>query len=358
MKILVITQKVNENDATLGFFCNWLSKLAKIIGKVYVLALEKQNTDLTGNIELYSLGKENGSNRLSRFLKFNQVLAGLCLNKKIDIIFIHMCPEYALLVFPYAKIKRIPMVMWYAHGNINMYLWLAHLLVNRVVSSSKDGFRINSKKLRIVDQGIDVDKFNTETPNIKPQSKKKIILSVGRISPIKDYETLIRAADILINHKDIQDLKFQIVGAAPLNSQKRYLGLLRNMVMEYKLESYVQFVGPIPYTQIQNYYQNCDLFVSTSNTGSLDKAVLEAMVCGKLVITSNGAFRETLLPYANILIFERKNFRQLADNIAYLLGMDERMRDKIIKGLRDEVYQTHNLNNLADKMVGVFKEVV
>ena len=42
MKLLIITQKVDENDDVLGFFCGWLNKLAEQIDKIYVLAWEQR----------------------------------------------------------------------------------------------------------------------------------------------------------------------------------------------------------------------------------------------------------------------------------------------------------------------------
>ncbi len=352
MRVLIITQKIDENDNILGFFCSWLKKLAKRLDKIYVLALEGREVNLAENINLYYLNKENGNTGLiRRFLKFNQVLANLCLSKKIDIVFAHMCPEYAILAWPYAKLKNIPLVMWYAHGEINMRLRIAHFLVNRVVSSSKDGFRINSKKLVIVGQGIDIEKFKTKDLGFKIQNKEKIILSVGRISPIKNYEALIGTADILVNQKNIRNLKFRIVGGVPLESQNRYLDFLKHMVRECRLQDYVQFVGPAPYTQIQNYYQNCDLFVSTSNTGSLDKVVLEAMACGKVILTSNDAFKGILDGYSHELMFEKDNISALADKITSVLNISPQSYQKLGQELRNIVVERHSLDTLIESFI-------
>ncbi len=365
MKILVITQKLDNSDNILGFFSGWLNKLAKKVDKIYVVTLEKRNADLVKNIEWFSLGKENGSNRFNRFLKFNRVLMNLCLNKKIDIIFIHMCPEYAILIWPYAKLKRIPIVMWYAHGDVNISLRIAHLLVNRVISSSRDGFRINSKKLRIIGQGIDTEKFkiqdsylaNREAKFKINDNGKEVILSVGRISPRKNYETLIRAANILINYKNIRDLEFQIVGGIPTKSQKGYLVFLKSIISEYRLEDYVQILGPVPYTQIQNYYQNCNLFVSTSNTGSLDKAVLEAMACGKIIVTCNEAFRDFLKIYSHILMFDKNDIDSLAGKIIYTLKMEEYKKAIINNYLRQIVIENHNVDILINRLVNIFSQI-
>lgn len=357
MKILIITQRIDKNDSLLGFFCGWLKKLAKRIENIYVLTSEKRNADLAKNIKLYSLGKEHGSNGLKRFFKFHYIVARTLLNKKIDIIFLHMCPEYALLAFPYAKILRIPILMWYAHGCTNIKLKIAHLLVDKFVTPSKESLRIKSNKVIITGHGIDIEKFKVQSSRFKVNKTKRIILSVGRISPIKDYETLIGSANILINQQQIEDLEFQIVGGIPLNSQKRYLDFLKNMIREYKLEDCIQFIGPIPYTQIHNYYQNCDLFVSTSNTDSLDKTVLEAMVSAKPILTCNEAFRDVLGLYASSLMFSKKDAISLAERIQYLLDMDRDSKDILIQRLREKVLENHNLDRLVEKLVSIFSNL-
>lgn len=368
LKALVVTQKVDKNDDILGFFSKWLNELAKRLDKIYVLALEIGKIDLVRNVELHSLGKGCNNNRLRRVLKFNQILLNLCLTNKIDIIFIHMCPEYALLAFPYAKIMKIPMVMWYAHGATNMKLKIAHLLVNKVITPSKESFKIKSGKIIITGHGIDVDKFHPNlTDNLDifsdeglkeidkiQNNENKIILSVGRISPIKNYETLIMAAEALIKYRNIRNLRFQIVGDIPIKSQKGYLVFLKNMVKKYKLEDYVQFIGPVSYTQIHNYYQNCDLFVSTSNTGSLDKAILEAMACGKVILTCNEALSSILDGYSDKLMFENGNIYVLAEKIISLLDMSPQSYQELGHELRNIVVERHSLDELAGKIEEVF----
>lgn len=357
MKALVITQKVDENDAVLGFFSGWLDKLAKRIDNLYVFALEKKDANLAENIELYSLDRRNG-NRLRDFLKFNRILMNIFLNKKIDIIFIHMCPMYAILAAPYAKLFNIPLVLWYAHKEAGLKLRLAHFLSDRVLTPSKESFRVKSAKTIVTGHGIDIEKFRNS--GVRGQNNtKRIILSVGRLSPVKSYEALIETADILINQRNIKNLEFQIVGGTPIKSQGTYLDSLKDMVRKYRLEDYVQFIGPIPHTQIERYYQNCDLLVSASNSGSIDKAPLEAMASGKGVLTCNEAFKDMLNKYLQgQLIFEEGDAAQLSERIDSMLGMEEKSRDELGLDLRNTVSQNHNLDKLMDKFIVIFQGLV
>jgi len=42
MKVIIVTQKIDEEDCLLGFFCEWAKKIAKRLEKVYIITLEKE----------------------------------------------------------------------------------------------------------------------------------------------------------------------------------------------------------------------------------------------------------------------------------------------------------------------------
>ena len=87
MKILVITQKIDEEDCLFGFFCTWLEKMAKRFEKIHVITLERGRAKLPENIFIYSLGKEAGYGRLRLFLNFHACMAKILPKEKVDIIF-------------------------------------------------------------------------------------------------------------------------------------------------------------------------------------------------------------------------------------------------------------------------------
>ena len=356
LRVLMITQKVDLDDDILGFTHTWVNKLAERVERLYVLALAVGRHSLRDNVELFSMGKERGNSRLERLVNFNRVVGGLVLGRKVDVIFIHMCPRYAILAAPYAKLMRVPMVMWYAHGSVNPELRIAHSLVDKVVTSTKEGFRLKSDKVSIVGQGIDTDKF--KPLDVHKEGNTKVILSVGRISPIKDYETLVKAADILVNEKGRDDLEFIIVGDVGTEAQREYLDKIKGMVKERQLERHFHFVGPVPHSEVVRYYQVCDVFVNLSHTGSLDKAVLEAMACGRMPITCNEAFADIFGDYADRLMFEKGDAGDLAGRILDVIKVDTGSRLVLGKALRDIVVQRHSVEGLMSKIAEIFKEVL
>lgn len=350
----MITYAVNEDLDLLGFIPTWIRKLAERGDKLYVITLNyNDETILPQNVAIYGLNEK--SNRFSKYLYFSRIMFKLLSKKEVDVIFCHMSPTFVIMVAPWAKFFRVPIVMWYTHGTVSWRLKLAHFLANKIVTASKESFRIASDKVIVIGHGIDTSRFKPAV-NQKKGGNKKTILSVGRISPRKDYETLIKAADVLVNEKNIKDLEFIIVGGVPIASQEEYYEGLKKMVRELELEDYVKFTGSIPYNEILSYYQNCDLFVSTSQTGSLDKTVLEAMACEKPVIVCNEAFKEMLRPFDSLCLFKCSDYRDIAEKLKNILDNEHLWREIGMRN-REEVINNHNISHLTDSLISIFKEV-
>jgi len=364
LTLLMITRKVDKADASpAGFTYNWVKKISSKLkaqsSKLYVICQEKG--DITGleDVRIYSLGKEKGFSKLRQFLNF-QILA-LRLVPQIDGIFCHQNPEYTILIAPYAKLFRKKIITWYTHKQVSWKLHLVNLLADKILTASEESCRLkNRKKIVVTGHGIDVDFFKPNRNVYKEKNNFYKILSVGRISPVKDYETLIKAVRVLVSKKSNNPQKltlkspvlFQIIGAPALERDKKYLEKLKNLVKRKKLENYIKFLGPVPHNQILPYYQNCDLFINLSQTGSVDKAVLEAMACEKLVITCNEAFVNILNDKR--LLFEPKNPYDLARKIVSLLNLSFQEKQEITKKLRKEVIEHHNLDKLIDKIIRSF----
>ncbi len=349
MKLLMITRKVDKNDVLAGFAYDWVKKIGEKAGNLKVICLDKGDVSgLPESIEIYSLGGEKGFGKLRKFWNFQKL--ALKLIPKIDGVFCHMNPEYTILIAPCAKLFRKKIVAWYTHKQVTWKLRLVNLLADKILTASPESCRLkNRKKIKVIGHGIDINKF--QISNFKFQIDSKFnILSIGRISPVKDYETLIKAIEILVK-KENKKLELQIIGGPGLKSQKEYFEKLKQIVREKNLEHCIKFLGPIFHNQILPYYQNCDLFINLSGTGSLDKAVLEAMACGCLVLTSNESF-SSILPAE--FLTEKNQPEKLAQKIQFIMNMPNQEKKEIGNKFREKVKKDHNLDLLVLKIVGEF----
>jgi len=332
MNVLFFTRRVDKDDSRIGFAHRWIEELAKRVDKLYVVCLEKGETDLPENVEILQLG----AGKFRRLLRFDKLMFSLA--RKVDVIFCHMAPIYTIISAPYAKLYRKKLYMWHTHGTVTRKLKMAHSLADGLLTASEGSVGIRSDKVIPLGHGIDTNVFRPK----KTRHEGLVLITVGRLSPSKRLEILIRGmADL---KKRRRDSKLLIVGEVPIESQKQYLTGLKGLVSELGLGENVEFVGPVEYSIIPRYYNNADVFVSASSTGSLDKAVLEAMACELSVVVSGKAYRELSGP----VFFESdKDFTSAVEK-AISQGNGKALRAEVIKG--------HELGKLMDKIVSIFEK--
>ena len=70
MKLCIVTQSVDTNDAVLGFFNRWISEFAKHADAVTVIVNRVGAYDFPANVAVCSLGKERGAGRIVRYFRF------------------------------------------------------------------------------------------------------------------------------------------------------------------------------------------------------------------------------------------------------------------------------------------------
>ena len=343
MKLLMITRKVDRKDASpAGFTYTWVKKIGEKLEKLYVITWQKSNRgDLPKNIEIESLSGNKFKKIFSIWIKLLKILS------KVDGVFCHQNPEYTILTALLAKFFRRRIISWYTHKTVNWKLHLVNLLTDKILTASEESCRLkNRKKIEVTGHGIDIDYFKPvilNEPRASEKSREKLkIISVGRISPAKDYETLIKAVS------NIKNIEVEIIGGPVLKKDEEYFQNLK------QLAGNIKFLGPISHNQILSYYQNCHLFINLSQTGSIDKAVLEAMSCQILVLTSNEAFKDILKDER--LLFEPKNPQDLADKIINLNNLPKEEKDKIGRQLRNKVVKKHNLDNLAERIISSYEK--
>lgn len=351
MRLLIITQKVDINDDNLGFFHGWIEKFSEKLEKVYVVCLTKDDYNLPSNVSVYSMGKEKGTSKIGQFFRLQkhltQVLPG------VDGVFVHMCPIYVMASFPLVKIFRKKIVLWYAHAGASLLVKIAEKLVSNILTPSKDSFVHKGKKVIVTGHGIDVGLFkpgyNVNTTN------EKTILSAGRIAPVKDLETLVRAIDILVNQKNLKNIRARVIGSALEDYEKKHLEHLKSLIKEKRLQDYIEFSGGVPNREMTGAYQESDIFVNMQAEGGAGKAVLEAMACGTPVVLCTSTFNDLLSNFKDEVIFEEKNSKDFAEKLLNCLNFSKEKKSAYSNLLRNIVINNHNLDNLIEKIIYEFK---
>jgi glycosyltransferase involved in cell wall biosynthesis len=221
-----------------------------------------------------------------------------------------MSPIFAVIAWPFVRLRGAKLVLWYLHRSVTLKLKLALRLVDTLVTADKGSLNITNDKIVETGHGIDVKRFVVLGRDFDISKKPLNILSVGRLSPIKDFGTLIRAVAKL--KEQGRDIRVHIVGRAVMSADRAHETQLRTLVSELVLGDIVEFVGFVPYRDMPAQYAWADVVVGGTPKGGLDKAILEGMAAGCVPFTSNEAMRPHLGAYAERLLYTHGNASDLA----------------------------------------------
>jgi glycosyltransferase involved in cell wall biosynthesis len=282
MNLLMFNLAVDQEHITLGFGLRWIEALSRRYEHVDVVTMFAGPHQLPSNVRVWSVGRERGYSKFRRVLRFYAIVWRILRERPIGVVFTHMIPIFAVLFWPVARLTGRRNVLWYAHGATPPTLRLAHALVDRVVSSTPDGFRIKSEKATFIGQGIDADIYR---PMVRDHGPGLRMITVGRIAPSKGIDLIV---DALAGWVPGWNWRLTVVGAGTSDSERVYSDRVRRAACE---SDRINFTGFKSAADIAALLGQSNVFVNLSATGSLDKAIVEAMATGCLVISSNDAFR-------------------------------------------------------------------
>jgi glycosyltransferase involved in cell wall biosynthesis len=349
MRLLLFNLATDADDPTLGFTTAWIRALAKRVEMIHVVTMRTGRLQVPDNVRVDSVGKERGYSEPRRALEFYRILVRLLHARRMDGCFSHMIPLFTVLAAPLLRAYAVPIITWYAHREVTPLLKMAHRLSDQMVSINRSSYPYRHDKLVELGHGIDVQHF---CPNGRRSDEPPLILSVGRLSPIKGLATLVEAVRLL--KMEGHDLRCAIVGQV-LERDRDYAAQLREQVRVGQLEDVVTFPGPVSHHDTVEWYRRCFAHVNCAPSNhSLDKAPLEAMACGRPSLSSILGFRETVGEWAERLIFRHGDPGDLARALLQLLHVSDQERFRMQDDLRRNVVTYHGLERLADRLVSLF----
>lgn len=209
---------------------------------------------------------------------------------------------------------------------------------------------IPKNKVHYIPNGCDVNKFSLlDMKKCRNELglplNKKIILSVGHLSEVKGHYYLIDAVKQLINYRD--DILCIIVGDGKLRQK------LEKQIKENEIGDYVKLVGSKPYSEIPLWMNACDLFVLPSLKESFGVVQIEAMSCGKPVIsTYNGGSEEIIISEDYGLLCEPRNSKSLAE--ALIIGINGNYdQNKLVSYAKSYSY-----NNISKEVSSIYSDLL
>jgi len=342
MKLLFITQVWDENDSVLGFVPSWADAFRPVSTSLSVIALRVSSYTRLDGISVYSLGKEKGRGRIQKIFQFYQLVWNL--RGSYDTVFVHMNPEYVVLAGFLWRLLGKKVVLWYAHGSVPPALRVAEIFVHRILTSTPEGCRLESSKIRVIGQAIDTELFSP-APHVFFTQK---LVVVGRIAETKSQALAVRALALI--HKEYPETTLEIIGASVYDADRVYESSVKSLASELRVESFIHWRGPLIRTELAKELPTASLCINMSTNGSLDKAGLEALSAGVPVVTANPAFRVILSGIADILFVTTQESAEVATVIHKYLSLPLLEREQIRTELRVRVIAQHSIATFAERI--------
>jgi sugar transferase (PEP-CTERM/EpsH1 system associated) len=286
----------------------------------------------------------------------------------------------AIEAIPAARLARVPIAIHSEHGyELDMLGGLPNRrrAVRRVAFSMADAvFTVTRElrefhasqawvvpeKIRVIYNGVDTQRF-FPCPEARVSLRKKhsvpenrfIVGTVGRIVPIKDHPTLLRALEKLL--RSGIDAHALIVGSGPELERNRQL-----VNASKYIQGRVTFIGSSD--EVPELFNTMDVFALPSISEGMSNTLLEAMASGLPVIaTGVGGNTEVIEEGRSGSLFPPGNADVLAERLALLAsseslrkahGVAARLRaverfslDRMLRDYSDlylELAGRHNLN--------------
>ena len=191
-------------------------------------------------------------------------------------------------------------------------------------------------------EGIVIKKPIPLTERGMPEkARPPIVLWVGAMAGVKQPELFVKLAEA------IPEARFQMIGGHYSN-QKLY-DKIKNAS---KRISNIEFLGVIPFDEINEYFSKASILVNTSLFEAYPPyAVIQAWMNYTPVVSLGDNSDEII--YRNNLGFHSKTFNQLVKDVKILLK-DEQLREKMGKNARQYVEMEHGITHLVRRYIEVF----
>lgn len=269
-----------------------------------------------------------------------------------DVVHIHNIGP-ALFSFMF-KWFKIPVVLTYHSANYEHKKWgrfakavlklsekIALKNADKIIFVNKYQMRKYNKLIQCksvyIPNGINHMVYTSDTSFLSKINveKGKYILSVGRITPEKGFDTLIKGFYEMPEHKD-----YKLVIAGGVEFESGYMESLKALCKDDR----VIFTGAVYGENLAQLYTNASLFVLASNNEGFPLVLLEAMSYGLDVLVSD-------IPATRLVKLRKEDYFSKGDFKRLSQGIMDRVKNP---KKRNYELSEFNWNNIAQSVEDVY----
>jgi glycosyltransferase involved in cell wall biosynthesis len=338
-KLIFITQQVDPGHPALAATVPKIRALAARVDELVVLADRAVPGTLPENCRVRTFAARR---RAGRGLRFEAALARELVRRPRAIV-AHMCPIYAVVAAPLARPLGVRILLWFTHWQASRTLEVAERAATKVISVDARSFPLDSRKVVPIGHGIDLSEFDCRP---EPATGDLRAVALGRYSPAKGLDTVVRAARLAIDAG--LDLRLELHGPALNPAEREHRAELERLVAELDLGKRVRLGHAVLRGEVPDVLARADVLVNNMRAGAPDKIVYEAAASCVPVLASNPIFDDLL---EERFRFSRESPEQLCARLRELAALPADERGAVGHALRERVAERHSVETWADRVV-------
>lgn len=336
MRLLIVTQAVDEKDLYLSFFTGWLKAFSTKFESIEVICLKEGEHSLPQNVRVHSLGKEHGVGRLEYVIRFYRHIWSL--RGEYDAVFVHMNQEYVLLGGLLFALFGKPLFLWRNHYAGSIWTDVAAQFCKKVFYTSKSSYTAKYAHAVRMPVGVDIERFSETGSTPTPRS----ILFFARFAPSKRPDKFVQAL-ALLKQRGVA-FSASVVGSA-LPQDQEYQQRVKIQAHDHGLDDVV-FSAGVPFADAPRVYAAHDIFVDLGSSGMYNKMLFEAAASGCIVLAASRDFQDEMGAEFG---FNEDDPNELAGRLESVLAFTQAERVAVCSRLR-EYTARNSLATLRDTL--------
>jgi glycosyltransferase involved in cell wall biosynthesis len=204
----------------------------------------------------------------------------------------------------------------------------------------------------VLPTGINLETFlradGTSLRAEKGWEDKTVLISVGRLAPEKNWDTLLHAfAKLRIEHPSVH---LVLIGEGTARQS------LQALAIERGINDRVTFTGALPFEEIPRYLKAADIFAFASITETQGLATIEAMAAGLPIVAVDGPGTRDFVEHGRQGLLVENDPNALAKGLNELLTDPQRMKRLSQNALKKA--RIFGITRLGKKLVRVYEQAI
>jgi len=208
------------------------------------------------------------------------------------------------------------------------------------------------ERYTVIPTGTDLEPYRcAEWKSLRKEKgwqDETVLISVGRLAPEKNWDTLLHAFAKVYAQRP--GLRLVLIGDGPAKAT------LESLAAELGIAEHVTFTGSLPFEDVPCYLKAADVFTFASVTETQGLVTIEAMAAGLPIVAVNGSGTRDIVEHGKQGLLVENDAEALAMGIEKLLsdpGQLKRFSNNALK--KSKIF---DVNQLGKQLVSVYEQAI